>query len=86
MQIELSNEAQKHIVFWQQTGNKTILKKIEKLTDAILLNPFEGIGKPEALKYDLAPKWSRRITHEHRYVYLVDNDTLYIYSLKGHYE
>jgi toxin YoeB len=86
MQIELSSEAQKHIEFWQHTGNKAILKKISKLTVSILLDPFNGIGKPEALKYDLAPKWSRRITKEHRYVYLVENDTLFIYSLKGHYE
>jgi toxin YoeB len=86
MQIELSTEAQSHILFWQQSGNKAILKKIEKLTDAIIKNPFTGIGKPEALKYDLAPKWSRRITLEHRYIYLVENEILYIYSLKGHYE
>ncbi len=86
MQIELSAEAQEHILYWKKTGNKAILNKIDKLTDAILKNPFTGIGKPEALKYDLAPKWSRRITQEHRYVYLVADDTLFVYSLKGHYE
>jgi toxin YoeB len=86
MQIELSSEAIKHIEFWQLAGNKVVLKKIEKLTDDILLNPYTGIGKPEALKYDLAPKWSRRINKEHRYIYLVENETLFIYSLKGHYE
>jgi toxin YoeB len=86
MQIELSSEAKEQIAYWQKIGNKTILKKIEKLTDAILENPYDGIGKPEALKYDLAPKWSRRITQEHRYVYLVEDDILYVYSLKGHYE
>ena len=85
MQIELSSEAKEHILYWQKTGNKSILNKISKLTDAILENPFTGIGKPEALKYDLAPKWSRRITQEHRYVYLVENDTLFVFSLKGHY-
>jgi toxin YoeB len=86
MQIELSAEAQGHILYWKKTGNKAILNKIDKLTDAILENPFTGIGKPEALKFDLAPKWSRRITLEHRYVYLVADDTLFVYSLKGHYE
>jgi toxin YoeB len=86
MQIELTTEAQAHLLYWKKTGNKAILKKIDKLTDAILENPHTGIGKPEALKYDLAPKWSRRITGEHRYVYLVENDTLFVYSLKGHYE
>jgi toxin YoeB len=85
MQIELSSEAKQHILYWQKTSNKAILNKISKLTDAILENPYTGIGKPEALKYDLSPKWSRRITQEHRYVYMVENETLYIYSLKGHY-
>ncbi len=86
MQIELSTEAKAHLDFWQKTGNKAILKKIEKLTDAIIANPYTGIGKPEALKYELAPKWSRRITKEHRYIYLLANTTLFIFSLKGHYE
>jgi toxin YoeB len=86
MQIELTTEAQAHLLYWKKTGNKAILKKIDKLTDAILENPHTGIGKPEALKYNLAPKWSRRITGEHRYVYLVENNTLFVYSLKGHYE
>ncbi len=86
MQIELSSEAREHLTFWKKTGNEKVLKKIAKLTVSIIENPYKGTGKPEALKYDLAPKWSRRITQEHRYVYLVQDDTLFIYSLKGHYE
>ena len=86
MQIEVSSEALAHIAYWKKTGNKAVLNKINKLTDAILESPYTGIGKPEALKYNLAPKWSRRITGEHRYVYLVNNETLFVYSLKGHYE
>ena len=66
MQIELSTEAREHILFWRKTGNKATLKKIEKLTDAIFENPYKGIGKPEALKHDLAGCWSRRITQEHQ--------------------
>ena len=62
------------------------MKKIAQLTRAILENPYQGIGKPEALKYDLSPKWSRRITQEHRYVYQIIDDTLNVFSLKGHYE
>jgi toxin YoeB len=50
MQIELSSEAKSHIIYWQKTGNKAILNKISKLTDAILKDPYNGIGKPEALK------------------------------------
>ena len=85
MQIELTDDAQEHLLFWRKTGNKAILQKIIKLTDAIIENSFEGIGKPEALKYELAGKWSRRITQEHRYVYSIKDDSLIIFSLKGHY-
>lgn len=53
-------------------------------------NPFEGIGKPEALKYDLTGYWSRRIDTEHRIIYqIIDENTINILSmisLKGHYE
>jgi toxin YoeB len=86
MQIIYLPEAEKDLAYWVKVGNKTILKKITQLTKAIIEDPFTGIGKPEGLKYDLAPKWSRRITQEHRYVYLVLEDTLYVYSLRGHYE
>lgn len=85
MQIELSVDAKEHLLLWQKNNNKVILNKIEKLTDAILENPYSGIGKPESLKHNLSGKWSRRITSEHRYVYAIRNNVLYIYSLKGHY-
>ena len=85
MEIIFLPKADEDLSYWKKTGNKTILKKIAELTRAIIDDPFTGIGKPEALKYDLAPKWSRRINQEHRYVYLVENDILYVYSLKGHY-
>jgi toxin YoeB len=85
MEIKYLPEADIDLAYWIKTGNKAILKKIAQLTRSILENPYTGVGKPEALKYDLAPKWSRRITKEHRYVYLVENDTLFVYSLKGHY-
>ena len=85
MQVELTPEAKAQILYWQKTGNKAILKKIETLTNSILENPYAGIGKPEALKHHLFPKWSRRITDEHRYIYQIENDILYVFSLKGHY-
>ncbi len=47
--------------------------------------PYEGIGKPEALKGDLQGYWSRRITHEHRLVYKYENDQLFIASCRYHY-
>jgi toxin YoeB len=85
MQIELSSEAKIHLEFWRKTGNKTILKKIEKLVDAILETPFEGIGKPEPLKHNLSGCWSRRIDKEHRLVYEVTDSLITVLSMKGHY-
>lgn len=71
MEIKYLPQADADLAYWIKTSNKAILKKIAQLTRAILEEPYKGIGKPEALKYDLAPKWSRRITTEHRFIYLV---------------
>jgi toxin YoeB len=74
----------------EKSGNKAIMNKITALIEDIQLHPFEGIGKPEPLKYELLGKWSRRINQEHRIIYKVtEEDTieiLDILSLKGHYE
>ena len=90
MEIRYSNKAKKDIDFWLKSGNKSILKKISELIKAIESDPYEGIGKPEALKYDLTGYWSRRIDSEHRIIYeIIDEniiDILSIISLKGHYE
>ena len=85
MEIVYLPKANEDLDYWIKTGNKAILKKIAQLTQAIINNPYSGIGKPEALKYQLIGKWSRRISAEHRYVYQIDGDTLIVYSLKGHY-
>ncbi|WP_291098022.1 MULTISPECIES: Txe/YoeB family addiction module toxin [unclassified Flavobacterium] len=90
MEIIFSNKAKKDLEFWTKTGNKSILKKISELLRAIQENPFEGIGKPEPLKYNLSGVWSRKINQEHRIIYeIIDEKTieiLNIISLKGHYE
>lgn len=85
MEVIFLPRADEDLIYWTDTGNKSVLKKIAKRTEAILEHPFEGIGKPEALKHNLKGKWSRRITDEHRFVYRIENDSLYVYSLKGHY-
>jgi toxin YoeB len=85
MQIVFQPEAREDLDFWVKSGNKPVLKKITQLIEAISENPFEGIGKPEALKHSLAGKWSRRINKEHRLVYEVRANIISIYSLKGHY-
>jgi toxin YoeB len=70
--------------FWQQE-DRMILKKINQLIRDIQREPFDGIGKPEALKNDLSGFWSRRITDEHRIVYRIENDELIIAQCRGHY-
>jgi toxin YoeB len=66
-------------------SNKAISRKIVSLIEAIIINPFEGIGKPEALKHNLTGAWSRRINREHRLVYEVDDDVVLVLSARGHY-
>jgi toxin YoeB len=85
MEIILSEKAQEHIAYWKETNNKAVQKRITALKNSILISPYTGIGKPEPLKYELTGKWSRRIDRENRFVYAVENDTLHIFSLKGHY-
>lgn len=63
---------------WIQTDRKTALK-IGNLIKDILRTPFEGIGKPEALKYDFKGYWSRRIDNENRLVYKVTEDSIVIF-------
>jgi len=67
------------------SGNKAVQKKIHQLLADIQQHPFEGIGKPEALKHSLAGKWSRRIDKGHRLIYEVQTNKILVYSLKGHY-
>ena len=66
--------------------DRKILKKINELIKDIQKTPFSGKGKPEPLKYDLAGFWSRRINLEHRLVYKYEEDNIYIYSCKYHYD
>lgn len=78
--------ALEHLDYWRKSGNKQVQKKISLLLNDILKHPYEGLGKPEALKYELTGSWSRRITNEHRLVYQVmPNNTIEIQRLKGHY-
>lgn len=67
------------------TVDKKIYKKLNNLIKATLRDPFNGIGKPEPLKHELSGCWSRRITDEHRLVYMIEGDVLYILSCKNHY-
>jgi toxin YoeB len=85
MEVKFTPEALKDLAFWKETNNTAIQKKISKLLESIVKTPFEGIGQPEPLKYQAWGTWSRRITKEHRLVYLVENDLIYVLSLRYHY-
>jgi len=78
-------KAQDDLLYWGKSGNKIIQKRITLLVQAIIENPFEGIGKPEALKHDYAGWWSRRINEEHRLVYKFEKDKITIAQLRFHY-
>jgi len=85
MEISITDKAREDLVFWKKSGNSSIQNKISKLIDSVLDDPFEGLGKPEPLKYGLSGTWSRRINKEHRMVYEVDENRITILSLRGHY-
>jgi toxin YoeB len=71
-------------LYWQSI-DKAMLKKVNAIIKEIERTPFEGTGKPEALRYDLAGWWSRRINLEHRLIYKVENDAVIILQCRYHY-
>jgi len=85
MRITFSKNSWEDYVSWQ-SENKKMLRKINELIKDIQRTPFEGKGKPEPLKYDLAGFWSRRIDREHRLVYQVNKKEILIYSCRFHYD
>jgi len=85
MRIVFSKNSWEDYFSWQSEDRK-MLKKINDLIKDIQRTPYEGLGKPEPLKYDLAGFWSRRIDREHRFVYQVIGDEILIYSCRYHYD
>ena len=84
MKVVFMSDACEDYLYWQQT-DKSILKKINLLIKEAMRTPFEGIGKPEALKENLKGFLSRRINLEHRLVYRVEEDAIYILQCRYHY-
>ena len=86
--INFYETADEDVIKWKKSGQKTMMERITKLLKDIAEHPYYGIGKPEALRYELSGKYSRRITDEHRIVYEVDdtNMVVNVISLFGHYE
>ena len=84
--LDFTDKAKKDISVHKKAGNKAVLHKLFTLLEELAEHPFTGTGKPEPLKYDLAGMWSRRINKEHRLVYEVEGNTVFILSAEGHYE
>lgn len=70
--------------YWAM-NDRSITKRVLRLITETLRDPFDGIGKPEPLKYALPGTWSRRITDEHRLVYLVTDKEIVILQARYHY-
>jgi len=81
----ISSKFREDLRHWIETDRKTALRVLD-LMAAILSDPFEGIGKPEALRFALAGCWSRRITQEHRLVYRVSAERIEFHQARYHYE
>lgn len=79
-----STQAQEDKVHWKK-NNPKMLARIEKLIANIKSSPFQGMGKPEPLKFEKSGYWSRRIDHEHRLVYKVTDGQIYIVQCRYHY-
>jgi toxin YoeB len=77
-------EFREDLKYWVETDRKTTLR-IFQLIESIMRDPFQGIGKPEPLKFLGAGVWSRRITQEHRLVYVVAHDRIDFLQARYHY-
>lgn len=83
--ISWTDDAWGDYIYWQTQDKKT-LRRINALIKDCQRSPFEGIGKPEPLKYNLSGYWSRRIDDTNRLVYRFDDDSLIIISCRYHYD
>ena len=70
--------------YWVETDRKTALRVLQ-IVEAVLRDPFQGIGKPEPLRHLLGGAWSRRLTQEHRLVYEVSADKIQFLQARYHY-
>lgn len=85
MKYVFVEESWEDYLYWQK-NDKQKLKRINELLKDISRNPYEGIGKPEPLKFKYTGYWSRRIDEEHRLVYSVQEDEIHIVKCRFHYD
>jgi toxin YoeB len=84
MNVLFTSVAWSDYLYWQ-ANDRAKIKQINKLIHDVVRQPFQGIGKPEPLKWDLAGCWSRRIDAEHRLVYRVVENAIHILACRYHY-
>ncbi len=84
MRLVFDPKALEQLRYWTETDRRKATKILD-LIEATLKSPFEGIGKPEPLKFELAGAWSRRIDQEHRLVYKVEKGELLVLACRYHY-
>ena len=84
MKLIFPEHAWQDYLYWQHTDRR-ILRRINDLIKETQRAPFAGIGKPEPLKHGLSGYWSRRITDEHRMVYKLEEDALFLAQLRYYY-
>jgi toxin YoeB len=77
-------EFREDLRYWVETDRRTVLR-IFKLIESVMRDPFQGIGKPEPLKFLRSGVWSRRITQEHRLVYVVEQNRIDFVQCRYHY-
>ena len=84
MNILFTPDSWDDYLYWQKTDKK-VLKRINQILKDIIRSPYEGIGKPEALRFKLQGYWSRRINQEHRLVYEISDTKIVVISCRFHY-
>ena len=84
----VSDTAKKGLSVLRKSGDKAIIKRIERIFEELGDDPYRGIGKPEALKHDLAGLWSRRLDRKHRLVYQIIEQTItvVVIAARAHYD
>lgn len=85
MKISFKPKAWEHFEYWLENDKKT-LNKIKEIIKDVKRSPYDGIGKPEPLKYNLTGAWSRRIDRFNRFVYIVKDNEIIVLSCRYHYD
>jgi toxin YoeB len=85
MKICFVDESWEDYLYWQK-NDRRMLNRINKIIKDILRSPYQGLGKPEALKHQYRGFWSRRIDHEHRLIYRMEKEELWIVKCRFHYD